>query len=784
MYMTRKLFLLLALPLLAACGPKWHETEADGYRLITQRGGATLGVSSAPILEVDRFAFKDLNRNGALDVYEDWRQPALVRAQDLAAQLSIEEIAGLMLYSGHQSIPGSSYGFGGATYGGKSLAESGMKSWDLTDQQRKFLEEDNLRAVLVTTVESPEVAARWNNNVQAFVEALGHGIPANNSSDPRNEPSATAEYNMGSGGRISQWPTPLGLAATFDPGLVEQFGRTASAEYRALGIATALSPQIDLATEPRWSRFNGTFGEDPELDIAMARAYVDGFQTTDGSADGWGNQSVNAMVKHWPSGGPEEGGRDAHFNYGKYAVYPGGAFATHLRPFTEGAFQLAGATKAASAVMPYYTISYGVDPSGANAGNSYSRYIISDLLRDRYAFDGVVCTDWNITYDNASIESFDGKCWGMETLTVAQRHYEVIKAGVDQFGGNNDKGPVLEAYRMWVEEFGEASARERFEASAVRLLMNSFRTGLFENPYTNPEIAKAVVGNAAFMFWGYEAQQKSVVMLKNHGGALQTLQGKPAGLLDEEQVPETDTKVSKVYVPKRFYPQSFGMFGLSAGPAAHWDYPLDRAVVERYFEWVDDPAEADFALVVIQEPSGGSGYDVNDRKKGGNGYMPISLQYRPYKADFARAVSLAGGDPKESFTNRSYKGKKVTTANEADLDLVIDTKKALGGKPVVVCVSATRPFVPAELEPCADVLFVHFGVQNQVLLDLVGGVAEPSGLLPMQLPADMRTVEEQHEDAPHDMRCHVDADGNAYDFAFGLNWNGVIDDARTRKYGK
>ena len=734
MYMTRKLFLLLALPLLAACGPKWHETEADGYRLITQRGGATLGVSSAPILEVDRFAFKDLNRNGALDVYEDWRQPALVRAQDLAAQLSIEEIAGLMLYSGHQSIPGSSYGFGGATYGGKSLAESGMKSWDLTDQQRKFLEEDNLRAVLVTTVESPEVAARWNNNVQAFVEALGHGIPANNSSDPRNEPSATAEFNMGSGGRISMWPTPLGLAATFDPAIVEQFGHTASEEYRALGIATALSPQIDLATEPRWSRFNGTFGEDPELDIAMARAYVDGFQTTDGSADGWGNQSVNAMVKHWPSGGPEEGGRDAHFNYGKYAVYPGGNFATHMRPFTEGAFQLAGGTKSATAVMPYYTISYGVDPSGKNVGNSYNHYIISDLLRDKYAFGGVVCTDWNITYDNASIESFDGKCWGTETLTVAQRHYEVIKAGVDQFGGNNDKGPVLEAYRMWVEEFGEASARERFEASAVRLLMNSFRTGLFENPYTDPAWATSVVGNPVFMQWGYEAQQKSVVI------------------------------------------------GLSMGPAAHWDYPIDKALVEKRYQWAESPDEADFALVVIQEPSSGSGYDVNDRKKGGNGYVPISLQYRPYKAEYARAVSVAGGDPKESFTNRSYKGKKVTTSNESDLDLVIETKKKMGDKPVVVVVNVSRPVVLAELEPYADAILLTFGVQNQAVLDILDGTVEPSGLLPMQLPADMRTVEEQCEDVPRDMRPYVDADGHAYDFAYGLNWSGVIDDDRVARF--
>ncbi|MBR5075740.1 MAG: hypothetical protein IKX28_01855 [Bacteroidales bacterium] len=778
--------LLVALPLLtAACGQRERIIEEDGYQLLKQKNGPALGFNSCAILHEGRLAFKDLNRNGALDVYEDWRRPALERAQDLAAQLSIEEIAGLMLYSGHQSIPGSSYGFGGATYGGKPLAESGARSWDLTDQQKKFLEEDNLRAVLVTTVESPEVAARWNNNVQAFVEGLGHGIPANNSSDPRNEPSATAEFNMGSGGKISLWPTPLGLAATFDPELVRLFGQTASAEYRALGIATALSPQIDLATEPRWSRFNGTFGEDPELDVAMARAYVDGFQTTEGSPDGWGAQSVNAMVKHWPSGGPEEGGRDAHFNYGKYAVYPGGRFETHLRPFTEGAFRLEGGTQSASAVMPYYTISYGADPSGKNVGNSYNRYIITDLLRGKYGFDGVVCTDWNITYDNAAVESFDGKCWGVEELSVAERHYEVIKAGVDQFGGNNDKGPVLEAYRMWVEEFGEQSARERFERSAVRLLMNSFRTGLFENPYTDPAGAARTVGNAGFMADGYAAQRKSVVMLKNRGGALQGLNSKIEGVFDEK-APDADAMApvpaSKVYVPKRFFPQSSGMFGLSPGPAAHWDYPIDRDHVERYFEWVDDPAEADFALVVIQEPAGGSGYDVNDRNKGGNGYVPISLQYRPYKADFARAVSVAGGDPKEKFTNRSYKGKRVTTPNEADLDLVIDTRQKMGDKPVVVFVQLSRPFVPAEIEPYADVLFVHFGVQNQVLLDIAGRKAEPSGLLPMQLPADMRTVEEQQEDVPRDMRPYVDSEGNAYDFAFGLDWNGVIDDDRVRLF--
>ena len=164
--------------------------------------------------------------------------------------------------------------------------------------------------------------------------------------------------------------------------------------------------------------------------------------------------------------------------------------------------------------------------------------------------------------------------------------------------------------------------------------------------------------------------------------------------------------------------------------------------------------------------------------------MPVSLQYLPYTAEYARETSLAGGDPKEASTNRSYKGKTVTTDNVDDLNGVIATRKAMGDKPVIVVIAATRPFVPAEFEPYADAILVSLGTQNQAVLDLVSGAAEPSGLLPMQLPADMRTVEEQFEDTPRDMRCHVDADGHAYDFAFGLNWNGVIDDARTRKYKK
>ena len=103
--------------------------------------------------------------------------------------------------------------------------------------------------------------------------------------------------------------------------------------------------------------------------------------------------------------------------------------------------------------------------------------------------EGVVCTDWAITADQGEDihSALGGKCWGVENLTVAERHLKALEAGVDQFGGNNDAGPVLEAYKMACEKYGEDQARKRFERSAVRLLTNIFQVGLFENPYLDLE---------------------------------------------------------------------------------------------------------------------------------------------------------------------------------------------------------------------------------------------------------------------------------------------------------
>lgn len=749
---------------------KWNQTRQDDYILIDNADGETLGLavdSKVRILTVDGYAFKDFLDSGELVPYEDWRLPYEERARDLAERLSMEDIAGLMLYSAHQLIParGPRAAVFGGTYGGKSFEESGADPWELTDQQKEFIVKDKVRHVLVMRLESTETAVRWNNKLQALAENSGFGIPANNSSDPRHGAGSTAEYMGVTGEPISKWANGIGLSASFDPALAREFGEIASAEYRALGITTALSPQIDLATEPRWMRFADTFGEHTQMTIDMTRAYCDGFQTTEKSKTGWGKDSVNTMVKHFPGGGTCEGGRDAHYGYGKYAVYPGRNDKEHLRPFTEGAFALDGRTGKASAVMPYYTISYGLDQKyGENVGNSYSKYLIQDLLREELGYEGVVCTDWGITHDiGEAEETFAGKCWGVEHLTEAQRHCKALEAGVDQFGGNNKVAPVMEAYRMLCEKYGTEAADARFRRSAYRLLLNIFRTGLFENPYLDLEKSLQTVGCPAYTKKGYESQLKSVTLLKNRDKTLPLKEG------------------IKVYIPDRFIRSHMSFMSTPTGDQTIT--PAGKRAAAQYFTVVDTPEEADAAVCFIESPIS-AGYSPKDREAGGTGYVPVTLQYQPYQAVHARPHSLAGGDPLEEFMDRSYHGKWNRAANEADLDLVEEMRKRMGNKPVITVVALKNPTVMAELEPCSDALIVEYGVSPQAVLDVITGRFTPEGLLPVQMPANMETVERQKEDVAFDMECYQDGEGHVYDFGFGMNFDGVIADERVDRYRK
>lgn len=742
----------------------YQKKEGKYYTVIENEGGPTLGVTTAPIIEQDGFAFKDLAGTGELLPYEDWRLSDEERAHDLAARLDPKAIAGLTLFSSHQQVPGAEFGRFAGTYGGKKFSESDANPYDLSDQQKKFIPEDGIRTVLVTDLAGIETMARWNNNLQSLAESSPFGIPVSTSSDPRHGCRNPTGRQSGDVVITSKWPQGLGLAATFRPEVVEEFAEIAAKEYRAMGITSALSPQIDLGTDPRWMRTRDTFGAHVKMAQDMARAYCDGLQTTQGEEDGWGKDSINAMAKHWPGGGTGEGGRDAHYAYGKYAVYPGNNFDMHMSVFTEGAFKLNGPTGKCGAIMPYYTISTGIDPE-ENVGNAYSNRIIHELLRGEYGYDGIVCTDWGVTQHETGekVSAFAHASHGVETIDRPERILKAIMNGVDQFGGDNEVEPVMAAYNLGVEKYGEEVMKKRFEETAYRILLPLFRTGLFENPYLDGDESAKVIANEEYVKLGFQRQLESIVMLKNKNNVLPLQKG------------------TKVYIPERLEKGKINFFGfLEEDKVIN---PVDPEEIASYFTLVDTPEEADVALVLMESPQS-LGYN-DDERLGEMGYLPINLQYRPYTAVNARAESIGQGDYRETENpNRSYRGKTGVCYNGKDLDNVIEMRRVMGDKPVVAVLTISNMTVPAEFEPYVDALLVDFYVQRKATYEILTGGAEPSALLPCVMPASMETVEAHCEDLPFDMTPYTDSEGNTYDFGFGLNWKGVIRDERNEKYNK
>ena len=451
---------------------------------------AQLG-KEAPVIIVDGYSFRDLNKNSALDVYEDSRANIEDRVEDLLSQMTLEEKAGTMFIS-----------MTGMTDKGEPYDKPKLSKnpFDIiialaVPPPSELLVEKMLNSFNILNAYEPDIMARFNNNIQKSAERMRLGIPITIATDPRH----SADNNPGASiltSAFSAWPNPLGLAATRDTVLVREFGDIARQEYRAVGLTVALHPMADLATEPRWARINGTFGEDANLSAEMTKAYVLGFQ-----GDSLGENSVACMSKHFSGGGPQENGDDAHFAFGKDQVYPGENFAYHVIPFVEGAL----AAKTAQ-IMPYYGVPVG--QTGEDVAFAFNKDIIQGLLRDSLGFDGVVCTDWGIITD---MKIKEASAWGMEESTPRERIRKVIEAGCDQFGGEYIPELIVE-----LVESGEVS-EDRIDISVRRILRDKFRLGLFDNPYVDEEEALKIAGNAAFVEKGKQAQAKSMVLLKNNG---------------------------------------------------------------------------------------------------------------------------------------------------------------------------------------------------------------------------------------------------------------------------
>lgn len=607
-----------------------------------------LGVRSAPVLTVDGLRFKDLDRDGRLTPYEDWRLSAAARAEDLTARMTLHEKAGLMV---HASPP---------TVGGVLRAE-----WDLAGVEPMIRDQDIRFIIHRVSSNDAGALAATSNTVQAMAEASRLGIPLTLSSDPRNHFQTTFGLSVAAGA-FSQWPETTGFAAIGDVDLVRRFGQIASEEYRAIGVRMALSPMADLASEPRWPRVSGTFGDDPLRVSDMVGAYIEGFQ---GGTSGLGPQSVAAVVKHWVGYGAQPEGYDAHNPYGRDIVFPAGRFQDHLNAF-DGAFRARVA-----AVMPTYARPpEGLEINGRPAERvaaAFSRQMITELLREDRDFDGVVLTDWKVTDDcfaDCEAGTLDyrrvGMPWGVEDLTKSERFAKAIEAGVDQFGGVADTAVIIDVV---------ASGRipeARIDQSVRRLLIQTFELGLFENPYVDPEAARRIVGSPGHRQESLEAQRRSLVLLENRDGVL-----------------PLQSEARKVWL---------------------WKVSPDEARA-RGFTVVEDPAEADLALVRIATP------------------------FTSHPAYF--------------FGQRHHEGALDFPVDNADL---LAVQRASEVTPTVVSIYLDRPAILAQIRPLATALIGEFGVSDAAFFDFITGRATPQARLPFELPSSMNEVESQAPDAGSD----------------------------------
>ncbi len=413
--------------------------------------------------------------------YQDPQRPIDERVEDLLARMTLAEKAGLMFHPMAFIMPDGTF-------------DADMSMMDQPSLRQ--MTDKGINHFGLAGAASAKATASWVNQLQAMAMSSRLGIPLTMSSDPRHGFSSNPGAFFATPD-FSQWPEPPGLAAIGDANLVEEFADIARQEYLAVGFRAALHPMVDLATEPRWARVNGTFGEDAQLAAKLTKAYIRGFQ---GKA--LGAESVACMTKHFPGGGPQKDGEDSHFEYGREQVYPGDNFDYHLLPF-EAAFEAGTAM-----IMPYYSMPVGTEHE--EVGFAYNKGIITGLLREKYGFDGVVCTDWGTLTDMELFgKPFPARAWGVEDLSLSQRILKSLEAGVDQFGGESCAEALVELARD-----GKVS-EERLDISVRRLLRDKFRLGLFDNPYVDERAAPNIAGNPAFRAAGDLAQRKSITLLMN-----------------------------------------------------------------------------------------------------------------------------------------------------------------------------------------------------------------------------------------------------------------------------
>ena len=438
------------------------------------------------LLHEKQFHFKDLNKNNSLDVYEDWRKPLDLRVANLVSLMTLEEKVGMLLIN---------------TLNAGEKGKMTDAAVDLIEKQKmtRFVFRNTIKINPVSTGAgngfagaqiSPFEAAQFMNAVQELSERTRLGIPALFKSNSRNhiEFDARAGINVESGS-FSSWPKESGLAATRDMALIADFAKIMAEEWRAIGLRGMYGYMADLSTEPRWYRVHETFTEDSDLAAEIIKVLIKNLQ-----GEKLNSKSIALTIKHFPGGGPQEGGGDPHYTFGKNQVYPAGKFDYHLEPFK------AAIDAGASSIMAYYGIPVGQPYLPNNVGMAFSKGILTDLLRTLLKFRGYVNSDTGIIGERA---------WGLEDKSIDEQILIAIDAGTDILSGFSNNKQILDLVTS-----GKLS-ESRVNLSVTRLLKEQFELGLFENPYVDPNRAAYLVGNSSFQQKADLAQRKSIVLLQN-----------------------------------------------------------------------------------------------------------------------------------------------------------------------------------------------------------------------------------------------------------------------------
>ena len=592
----------------------------------------------------DDYLFRDLNKNQQLDIYEDARVSIELRVNDVLSQMTIEEKVGLMFHPPFTVNPGI-----------------GMRIYEILIRGNQFTEshiiKKNINHFNLYGNPDPVKLAKRINQLQNYAARSRLGIPLTISSDPIHEVERGGGIASFSVQGFSKWPSQLGLAATRDVELVKKFADIARQEYLAVGIRTALHPMADLATDPRWARNFGTFGSDSKLSTSLTLAYMDGFQ-----GENINSQSVLTMVKHFPGGGPQENGLDAHLMSGENQVYPGKMFDYHLEPFIEAI------NNNLKVIMPYYGIA--VDQSNENIAIGFNRYLLNDLLREKLNYDGVICSDWGI---------ITGRHWGVTNLTIPERYIKAINAGIDQFGG--EMHPEIVVQLVKENKINES----RIDRSARRILKNKFELGLFDDPFVDIVSVDKLINTQITQKLALDAQRKSVVMLKN------------SNLLPL-------TEETKIYVDGMEFKDS----------------DINK---------VNTIEEADVILMYLHTVFNGNQEPGTDRL-------------------FDRFLS-------NLFPNTDLRFNNQVIKRASEYSQV---------KPLILVVDLNRPAILSELNDLSDALIGTFGVNDEVIHEIINGKTNPSGKLPFELPSSMSEVEEQFEDVPDDTANPL------YKYGYGLSF--------------